>query len=217
MNSKNNKKRFDIIATEIEKKIRTKQYSSLQKLPSEYDLAMEFECSRLTVRKAIEYLVEKDILVKMEGKGTYIKIKKEINSEKRNIYKYILYSDVDIQVILENSLQNLPFFLENIFELSSDSSKVYYMNGKCYVKEDLIGICDIYSLNKFEKINLKNCYFHQEIESIIADERISECLGISKGAPILKLHIVGYSNTGHPNFYKIYYCDANLFYYSTDV
>ncbi|MDN3177447.1 GntR family transcriptional regulator, partial [Enterococcus faecalis] len=69
MSFKNNKKKFDFIATEIEKKIINKQYVSSQKIPSEYELAMEFDCSRLTVRKAIEYLVDKNILIKVPGKG----------------------------------------------------------------------------------------------------------------------------------------------------
>ncbi|HFE9850556.1 GntR family transcriptional regulator [Enterococcus sp. DIV1420a] len=216
MSFKNNKKKFDFIATEIEKKIINKQYVSSQKIPSEYELAMEFDCSRLTVRKAIEYLVDKNILIKVPGKGAYIKVKKEINSKKRNICKYILSSDINFQIMIENELQNVSFFLKNIFELSNNKS-VYYMNGKCSVNDELIGFCDIYSIKKVKAIDLKSNYTNQEIESSLADEWISKCLGISKGSPILKLHIVGYSNTGYPTFYKIYYCDANEFYYKDDV
>ena len=40
----------------------------VQKLPSEYDLADEFQCSRLTIRKAIELLISQNILVKEKGK-----------------------------------------------------------------------------------------------------------------------------------------------------
>lgn len=64
-----NAPKFKQISAEIEKKIRDGLYVSAQKLPSEYDLAKEYNCSRLTIRKAIDDLIRKNILVKRHGKG----------------------------------------------------------------------------------------------------------------------------------------------------
>ena len=64
--------KFDEIAKLIEKRIKDKVYSNSQKLPSEYQFAKEFNASRLTVRKAIQSLIEKQVLVKDPGKGTYV-------------------------------------------------------------------------------------------------------------------------------------------------
>lgn len=72
--------KFQEIANKIEKRVTEVQYVSTQKLPSEYDLADEFQCSRLTVRKAIELLISQKVLVKEKGKGTYVMKRPKIQS-----------------------------------------------------------------------------------------------------------------------------------------
>ena len=72
-----NAPKFKQISAEIEKKIRDGLYVSAQKLPSEYDLA---NCSRLTIRKAIDDLIRKNILVKRHGKGSYVMSQAKIQS-----------------------------------------------------------------------------------------------------------------------------------------
>ena len=58
------KVKFEAVAQNIQERINEGIYVSSQKLPSEYDLAKEFEVSRLTIRKAIDELVQKNILFK---------------------------------------------------------------------------------------------------------------------------------------------------------
>ncbi|MBQ9031250.1 MAG: GntR family transcriptional regulator [Parasporobacterium sp.] len=43
-----------------------------EKLPSELDLAKEFGVSRITIRKAMESLEAEEILIRKQGKGTFI-------------------------------------------------------------------------------------------------------------------------------------------------
>src|SRR5688500_10761186 len=57
---------------DIKKKINEGYYVTAQKLPSEYDLADEYDISRLTVRKAINLLIDQNVLIKLSGKGTYV-------------------------------------------------------------------------------------------------------------------------------------------------
>lgn len=77
---KTTKAKFDQVSAEIEKRIHEGIYVSSQKLPSEYDLAKEFGCSRLTIRKAIDDLISKNILVKRRGKGSYVMSQPKIQS-----------------------------------------------------------------------------------------------------------------------------------------
>ena len=68
-----NKKGISIykqVAKEIECKVKNGIYVTAQKLPSEAELAQEFNVSRLTVRKAINLLIEKKVLVKHQNTGT---------------------------------------------------------------------------------------------------------------------------------------------------
>ena len=64
--------KFEKIANEIQQRIENGVYVRSQKLPSEYDLAKEFAVSRLTIRKAIDELIQKNILYKLKNRGTYV-------------------------------------------------------------------------------------------------------------------------------------------------
>lgn len=52
--------------------IQSLQKDQLVKIPSERDLADNFEVSRVSVRAAIKILVQEGLLVQLQGKGTYI-------------------------------------------------------------------------------------------------------------------------------------------------
>lgn len=64
--------KFEDVANELSRRVRDGVYTTSQRLPSEYDLAKEFDVSRLTVRKAIDLLIRQQLLVKSPGKGTYV-------------------------------------------------------------------------------------------------------------------------------------------------
>lgn len=49
--------KFEDVANELSRRVRDGIYTTSQRLPSEYDLAKEFDVSRLTVRKAIDLLI----------------------------------------------------------------------------------------------------------------------------------------------------------------
>ena len=64
--------KFEDVANALSRRVRDGVYTTSQRLPSEYDLAKEFDVSRLTVRKAIDLLIRQQLLVKSPGKGTYV-------------------------------------------------------------------------------------------------------------------------------------------------
>src|SRR6186713_1084325 len=51
-------------------------------LPAERDLAIEFDVSRITVRKAIDGLVGEGLLVRRQGSGTFVRARVEKNFSK---------------------------------------------------------------------------------------------------------------------------------------
>lgn len=52
--------------------IRRGQYATGDKLPSEHELECAFGVSRVTVRAALDELVQQGVLVKRQGKGTFV-------------------------------------------------------------------------------------------------------------------------------------------------
>jgi len=60
------------ISEDIRKKIRSGALPYGQKLPSERELAENYEIDRKTLRKAISILIDEGLLESLQGKGTYI-------------------------------------------------------------------------------------------------------------------------------------------------
>lgn len=65
----------NIIRTNVENGV----YEANQKIPTEMELGKKYNVSRVTVRKALEELVEDGILLRKQGKGTFISEKKTTN------------------------------------------------------------------------------------------------------------------------------------------
>jgi GntR family transcriptional regulator len=60
------------IAQRLENEIADGGYVSLQRLAPEHELMRRFDVSRITVRQAIDELVRKGLVVRKQGKGTFV-------------------------------------------------------------------------------------------------------------------------------------------------
>lgn len=58
---------------EILNDIKTGKYKTSDKIPTEYQLSETYQVSRVTVRAAIQQLVDQNILIKKAGKGTFVR------------------------------------------------------------------------------------------------------------------------------------------------
>ena len=63
---------YQQIVDYVREKIRTGEYQPGQILPSEARFCEEFGVSRITVRNAIQMLVDEDLVVKHHGKGSFV-------------------------------------------------------------------------------------------------------------------------------------------------
>lgn len=71
-----NKPRYLQIAETLIEKIGSGELAAGSILPTEGKLQSDFDVSRVTIRKAMQVLVEKDLLFRKRGSGTYVKAKK---------------------------------------------------------------------------------------------------------------------------------------------
>src|SRR5260221_14408201 len=58
----------------IRHRIATRQYGSGLQIPSEHELGRELKVSRVTIREALRELVRENLLVKVQGKGTFVSL-----------------------------------------------------------------------------------------------------------------------------------------------
>lgn len=60
------------LADLLQEKIKSHHYTVGNKIPSERELSETFGISRMTVRKAIDTLIDKGLLTRLQGKGTFV-------------------------------------------------------------------------------------------------------------------------------------------------
>ncbi len=68
------------VAGIISEGIRTGELKVGEKLPSEFELMKDFNVSRVTIRGAISELVTDGLLVRSQGKGTFVAPQKKLQS-----------------------------------------------------------------------------------------------------------------------------------------
>lgn len=64
------------ISNRLRKAILENEYAPEQKLPSEHELSKQFDASRITVRHALETLVNEGLIYKKQGLGSFVRSRK---------------------------------------------------------------------------------------------------------------------------------------------
>ena len=65
--------KYYLLKKDLAEKIENEEFPSDSPIPSERELMEAYQVSRITVRKAIDELVNEGYLYKIQGKGTYVK------------------------------------------------------------------------------------------------------------------------------------------------
>ncbi|MFC5080859.1 HTH-type transcriptional regulator GmuR [Vibrio thalassae] len=73
--------KYQGIYSEIKTRILSGEYSSEEKLPDGRSLAAEFECSEITIKKAMDFLVKEGLVVRKRGAGSFVKQKPDAVSD----------------------------------------------------------------------------------------------------------------------------------------
>lgn len=224
---------YQEVAQELLRRIQTDYYSVAQKLPSEYDLAKDFDVSRLTVRKAIDELVKMGVVMKSKGKGTYILAKQEkIQSGSFGLKgfgesvsargmvpktKLVLFEkQTDIDPKLFHTLQ-----LEEKEELYLIKRVRYADDDPMVLEEIYVPVRLIPHLTKEELVSssvfsliektMEIGYSHQEIGAVAISQDVADHLDLQCGEPILQVYSTTYSLTGVPVLFDQSYYRADKY------
>lgn len=82
---------YKYIYEEVKSNIKLGKYDNIEYLPSEASMSKEYDVDRVTVRRALQLLVDENLITKEAGVGSKI-VKKEIVEPKLNINPNISYS-----------------------------------------------------------------------------------------------------------------------------
>lgn len=124
------------IAYQIESELRRMRAEGVRKLPTEEELCGTYSCSRQTIRSALEMLVDKGLIVKKRGSGSYIsddtnKLQNTIVFITDNKYEYV---NPDFICQLKQALK------KNRFELICFDTKSSFTKEK-ETFEKVLSIC----------------------------------------------------------------------------
>lgn len=65
--------KYNVIANDVRKKILDGVYKANDQLPFEKDMCETYEVSKMTVKKALDILVDEGLIIKRRGAGTFVK------------------------------------------------------------------------------------------------------------------------------------------------
>ncbi|KYG27769.1 GntR family transcriptional regulator [Priestia endophytica] len=217
--------KYEQISNEMRKRVQEGEYPSDQPIPDEKSLSKEFDCSRMTMKKALDILVAEGLLYRKRGHGTFI-VKSAIQhnlvnvTDRENLGLTGLLQDKDIES--EIIRFNVLFPTEKVAEhLSIDhNTPVYHIirlrnveNEPFVIEETFMPTNIIGGIN--EEVLHSSIYnhithtlgltiggSHRKIRADKPNELDQTYLGCATDDPVLEVEQVAYLNTGIPFEYS---------------
>ncbi|QVK17342.1 GntR family transcriptional regulator [Mycoplasmatota bacterium] len=217
---------YQVIENDIKHQIKNGLLQQGDMIPSENELKEKYNVSRMTVRQALNDLVNEGYVYKHKGKGTFVnsvKIDKKIQGlisfteEMNQMNRKVTNKIISIDLIPADEEVSAKLFL-NKDELVYLVERIRYGDDipvlfeQLYVPYRLFKVIneDIMDGSFYqyieEELHLKINYSIQTIEARLATNEIADYLGISKTAPVLHISLNSFLDNGRPfEYVKSYY------------
>lgn len=208
------------ISEKLSEQISRAEYTPGEQLPSEHQLMVQFDVSRITVRRAIANLVSQGLVECHRGKGVFVK---EQNKVTRSLSNSLVFFDEDMaRQNVTSSIKSLCFEIlepssrvRQKLKLSDDTQHVYYQE-KIILTDSIPVALDItyirFDLGKTFADELQSSLIYptldkngvsvERVETILecthATHEVSEHLDIALGAPLLVNRYVAYTTALEP-------------------
>lgn len=203
----------------LRQKIENKVYQVGDMIPNETELQRQYGVSRATVRKAIEELTFEGILVKKQGKGTFIQ-KPKVTQHLNFISSF---GETMAAKGLQTKVTDVEVYLTDLTEQAAkrlgmqEGATVTYVKRLYVAEDEPIALIINYLVPQFEptltKEILEKYSLYHILEHIYgftldtAEETVEACcanryeanrLAVSIGAPLLRVTRVTYAPNGSP-------------------
>lgn len=197
-------------------------------IPAELKLEEEYEVSRITVRKAIEELVKEDILIKKQGKGTYVKEVKilyDANSIGSLTQRLSKQNDILSTKSLDFEIIKNEHYVKDLLKCDKllCVKRTRLLNGIPFAL--MLNYLDYSRVPKIqENFNIESLYaflkneykieFHNADETVEAKNSTkeeAEKLNIKEGNALLSLHRLSYDKYNQEVEYSDILIKANMY------
>lgn len=221
--------KYETIAADIQRNIEDGALKPGDKLPTVVELCETYAVSKITIKRAIEQLVELGLVTSRRGSGTYVKDAPALNPESPFFYPRsdrasgftLEHAGEEVEsVVYEFTVVNPPANVARLLSISEDDF-VYHIvrlrkaNGVpmvieyTYMPLDLIpGLKkshlqgSIYSFIR-ENCGLKISSFHRTVRAIAATDEEAERLETQPNAPLLEFEQIGFLDSGAAFEYSV--------------
>jgi GntR family transcriptional regulator len=223
---------YQQLMNQIEEKINNGIYAPGERLQTESEMAKAYNVSIITVRKAISELIEKGLVDRKQGKGTFVTKPKLTKDVKKLLSFTEMCHRMNIKSggkMLENKLVKPSQNILKQLELSEDSQVIYisrlrYANGEPMVIESNYFSLEYAKLleQKFDDNSLfeyLNETYNTNVEA--SEKRIEICratnneaklLNVKRNDPLLLIRSVAYSKSNKPIYSGIQVINGERFY-----
>ncbi|MDL2276247.1 GntR family transcriptional regulator [Breznakia sp. OttesenSCG-928-G09] len=222
----------------IVQKVNNKEYLPGEAIPSERKLAESYEVNRMTVKKAIDALVEEGYLFRVHGKGTFVQRKHRQrlawgSDDASGISALFREQGVRRKdTVLVKGLTKAFNYLGSKLNLAKYED-VYVVHRLRYANDEPFGVEYCYMPFKFfedaDEHNFENVSIYNYMESkghfpikfeqrliiIEADEKLAKQMGIHTNDPLYYFEYLGKDKDGNVVEYTESYirCDKAVFTY----
>ncbi len=215
------KPKYLLIYEWLSKQIENKEYRPGDRIPSEHELAAMFKVHRMTVRQAIDKLIETHLLVRKRHSGTFLLSEKTPMLIRRSLGNIPIFSDDIRQAGFDPSYKTLEAKI--ITSTEPEASKLGLGDGdpvlsiyrmmlankmplaleRCYLPDKLFpGLIDrnfdtvLYDLMKDYQIEPH--FAEQEIGAVLPN--LSECklLKVKEACPCIQITSLVFDQSGRP-------------------
>ncbi|WAI93318.1 GntR family transcriptional regulator [Streptococcus dysgalactiae] len=205
-------------------KIKSGEYPPGSAIPSENEFADKLGINRLTIRAALDDLVEKNIIRTIHGKGSFVVGKKIPRDLERLEGFNQTMNGVNVKPsikILKMNKRMAGEFYGNLFEISPEED-IYYIERICYANNITLSLEEIfipaYLLPKLEGIdlnvfslteiyglyNVKLDKAYQTLEIVHLSKREAKLLNVEDGNSIMMVGCTTFSNNKIIEFSRNY-------------
>ena len=211
--------KYEKIAFDIKEDILSEKYKPNEQLPFEKEFCEKYNVSKMTVKKALDLLVNDGLIIKRRGSGTFVKdiTEKEIQRiiEKKQ-FSGLTTTSIGHKVtskVLEFKIINATKEIADILKIEEDEfiyfvHRVRYVDDKAvviektYIPLNLIPGMKLADVKKSiygyikDKLGLNIQSAHSTVRAMKSDELDRKYLNLEKDEPILEVERVAYLDNG---------------------
>lgn len=221
--------KYEAIAADIQKSIEDGALKPNEKLPTVVELCELYGVSKITVRRAMEWLQENGLVASRRGSGTFVKkpitlpenpLVTGLNERAEGFSaQHYKRSEKVTSKVYDFSVVTPPATIAELLNISPDDFTYYHCRTRLsndvpiaieytYMPLDLVpGLKrhhlygSVYRYMR-DQVGLKLSSFHRAIRAVPATEEEAERLDTEEGSPLLELEQVGYLDSGVPFEYS---------------